>query len=92
MTNRQKFEQLVTSIAHINHVVSLLENMGLGVDDSSFDGSLFKSYDGLVPQALEYLYFKDYKESEEIYTKIITAELEEKDELIKELWDKYGIE
>jgi hypothetical protein len=90
--NRQKFEQLVKSIAHMNHVISCLESVGLTVDDSTFDGSLFKTFDGLVPQSLEYLNVNEnYKLSEEIYNRIITVEIEDCDELIKELWNDYGI-
>lgn len=93
MTNREKFEQLVKSIGHLNHVITCLENLGLNPGDDSFDGSLYRAFDGLTPQALEYLNVgNNFKLSEEIYNNIITVELEDCDKLIKELWDKYGID
>lgn len=90
MDGKQKLLTVTKSMAHMNHVIDVLESIGLTVDDNTFDGSLYKSFNGLCDIAMENLTIESVSEENTVFNHLIEAKLDSYEQTVEEIWEQYG--
>lgn len=94
MTNKEKLKALMQTVSKMNHVMNTFEkSLGVKITDTSFDGALYGSFNGIMDVIMSYLHFDDVTIENEVFNAIIEIDemdTDDLDEIIEEIWEKYG--
>lgn len=89
MNKKASFMNLGVAMANVNHIVTVLEGIGLTVDDASFDGKLYETTDVLFKEVVKHLDMS-VSEENEVCNLMMSMDIDDLDKL-EEVWNKYGL-
>ena len=90
MNKKDLFSKSVYSIACVDKIISTIESIGLVVDNRVYGGTLYDLCDTLYDIAVDCLKFNNTIEENNVCNKILQVTLDNCDNLVEEVWGKYG--
>ena len=91
-TGKKMLLSLAHSVACMNGVIESLESIGFNIDDNSCNKCLYQAFSGVGDVMMSSLDFPNVSEENDTYNKLIEVTLDNYEDIVEEIWSKYGVE